>query len=369
MQELLIRWACDAEDNIVSPEEAMPGRAYFCPSCHSRLSLKGAKEEAKRRRHFSHQPNVACSPESVMHKTAKMLVARVVNDWRLGRGPCPVVMHRCTHCGDEVPEGLPRQVESAALEQRLPDGYIVDVGLMVAGRPRAAVEIRVTHPVDESKDGKISIRYLELAGQSVIDDPYTWRPLVDRFQPRVCASCQQAQLEAEREARRAQARREAVTKAFQARCEALSRQTGVPLPRGEYYRYSVCSCRRCEQSILVFDWRGHRQQSGEPPKGSPVPRTVRRWVDRRSGLIYWANRCPYCWAIQWVDDLCYGKGCVFGRLHYPQADTPEVYREHMAQLAEGWGEVREYYREIGQTRRWVQERELERSREQGAQKK
>ena len=318
------------------------GREYRCPACRSPLSLKGAKDGARRRRHFAHRPNITCAPESIIHKTAKLLVQRSVNDWKLGIGPQPVVKHRCTNCNAYVDGVLPSQVEGASIEQRLPDGYVVDVALLARRRALAAVEIRVTHPVGELKGESLCIPFIELEGQAIIEDLLVWYPIVDRFSKRVCAGCVRMQEASALSLRREAKRKESVRRAFQARCEQLAREMRVALPT-QYYRYAPTRCRRCQRVILVFDWSGHRHRSGDPPSGSSVPRTIRRWVDRRTGEIYWLNSCPHCRAIQWVDQVCEGIYSLFGRLSYVGGDSVNLYRWHMLELIDHWGEVHDYY--------------------------
>jgi len=346
MTDLLISWACDAQDMIISPNEAITGCLYFCPACRTPLSLKGARAGAKRRKHFAHRPDTQCSPESIVHETAKKLVKKVVNEWVSGVGPSPTIMHRCRDCRQNyVGSTLPSQVSGAALERYLPNGYRVDVGILAKGRTRAAVEIRVTHPVGEVKAGSLSIPFVELSGSAIVEDPYNWYPLLDGFQPRRCIPCEQLYTERTELRYPEQERMQLAERAFLRRCEVISRATSVTIPANSYFRYALCPCRRCEQVILVFDWPEHRSYSEAAPKGSPVPRTLRRWIDRKSGDKYWVNSCPHCGGIQWVDQLCCRFDSVFGKLYYTLTDTPDLYREHMNMIISRWEQARAYYQE------------------------
>jgi hypothetical protein len=93
MPDLLIRWACDADGSIVSPNEATAGGSYFCPACKSRLSVKGTKETYQKCQHFLHRINIACAPETVIHKTAKLREQGAVNEWKRSSGRPPIVNH------------------------------------------------------------------------------------------------------------------------------------------------------------------------------------------------------------------------------------------------------------------------------------
>lgn len=80
-------------------------------------------------------------------------------------------------------QALPDKVDRAILEYRMPEGSIVDIALMVANEAAAAIEIRVTHAVDENKAKSLSVPFIELDGQAVIENPTIFQPIRDHFLP------------------------------------------------------------------------------------------------------------------------------------------------------------------------------------------
>ena len=74
----------------------------------------------------------------------------------------------------------------------MPDGFIIDVALMVENEPAAAIEIRVSHAVDENKARLLPIPFIELDGQAVIDNPTIFQPVRDCFMEFTCKRCKQS---------------------------------------------------------------------------------------------------------------------------------------------------------------------------------
>ena len=98
------------------------------------------------------------------------------------------------------------------LEYRMSDGFIVDVALMVENEPAAAIEIRVTHAVEENKAKLLSIPFTELDGRKVIENPFAFEPIHDQFLPLTCTACKQ------------------VKARFQVKVKEVAKQTGIELP-------------------------------------------------------------------------------------------------------------------------------------------
>lgn len=129
--------------------------------------------------HFAHKRSDTCTQETILHKTAKLLIQQAVLAWKAGKSDSPVLQRTCPGCGHPIPQQLPGKVDTAILEHRLADGSIVDVALLVGGIAQAAIEIRVTHAVDEYKAHTLSVPFLELDGYAVIEDALTWKPITD----------------------------------------------------------------------------------------------------------------------------------------------------------------------------------------------
>ena len=272
MSGLKIPYGIDSKGRLCSAERAKKGEEYFCPVCSGQIILKRGKV---RRSHFAHKPDSGCSQETVVHKTAKLLIQEVVRAWKAGKGNPPILLRECDICGGLKEQKLPEKVEDALLEYRLSEGVIVDVGLLVKGRVQAAVEVKVTHEIDEEKLRKMSIPFIEVDGNEIIENPYLWKSLRDTFNSFICEECKDTFIKFQRKARR------------------IARKCNIELPKA-YYRYGITVCWKCKKEIIVFAW----PEDGLKPGVKPYPRTIRYCYSRTMDSRYWANTCPYCGAIQ-----------------------------------------------------------------------
>lgn len=280
----VIPWAVDSNNHAFRPHEAVKDKTYFCPACHREVILK--RGEA-RRAHFAHKANPACRLETVIHQTAKILIQNKVREYKNGQSESPVLIRRCQICNEIVRQKLPNTIDDALLEHRLNKRRIVDVALVRNNEVVAAIEIQVTHAVDTEKETDLSIPFIELLGEEVINDPSVWEPVLDRFKPVVCKTCSAGYAQ------------------FEEQVKLVSKQTNVPIPTGGYYRYGIIPCWACGKNILVFAWpgkywRGLATGPGitAPPLEKPVPRTIRVIKKGDINKFYWLNTCPYCEAIQ-----------------------------------------------------------------------
>lgn len=66
----------------VLPRNAEKGVPYFCVNCSKQVILRAGQII---RRHFAHKANPQCQRESLLHKTAKFLLAATINDYLEGR--------------------------------------------------------------------------------------------------------------------------------------------------------------------------------------------------------------------------------------------------------------------------------------------
>jgi len=282
--ELKVPLALDDEGRYWNPDEADQGEDYFCPECGNNLTLRKGQIKTP---HFAHQPDTTCTGtgESILHKTAKGLIVQVVGDWKSGKIDAPIIRKKCDnhkyYCDDFIDVFLPDKVESAVAEYAL-DRYRVDVAFMDANKePIAAVEIKVTHAVDEKKASSLPIPFIELDGQKVIDTPYIWEPISEKDwrYPR-CKACEERKEE------------------YKDAVKRVSKQTNVVLPSNSYYKAMICECWKCKKDILVFSWPKTRWEQYKPPKVKPVPRTIQYRFSKTISSYYWVNTCPYCKNIQ-----------------------------------------------------------------------
>ena len=268
--KLRVPFAFDSEQRLYDPETAEKGKHYSCPACQDTVILKKGEIKAA---HFAHKASETCNQETILHKTAKQRIVEVISDWKSGKIDAPILKRTCEICRKFTDQPLPDKVECAMLEYRMLDGFIVDVALMVKSEPAAAIEVRVTHAVDESKAELLSVPFIELDGQKVIENPTIFEPIHDQFLPFTCRACKQAKAR------------------FHVKVKEVAKQTGIKLP-DRYYRYGLYECRRCKREIIVFAWP--KISRGDAPNEKPMPQIIQRHYFNSVGCNYWVNTCPYC---------------------------------------------------------------------------
>ena len=306
---LRIPFALDDGERLSSPTEAEKGRGYFCPACHSPVILK---KGAIRTPHFAHRVSEVCNQETITHKTAKLIVQKAVQDWKLGNRKAPELQRRCEICGKYNSQPLPQEIDSAVLEYKLPDGSIVDVALMSGGVAKYAIEIRVTHAVEEIKAGRISVPFVELIGDDLVETPSIWVPRIDQFDPIICDKC------------------ESNYSAFQTKAEQIAKANNLELPKA-YYRYGLWKCWNCNREMIVFSWPQHTMWGVVAPKVKPCPQTIRYEYGKTVRHKYWTNTCPYCKQVQ-GDNYLYR----FPNGPFPmdiEEDSPAAFNRDMMMIA------------------------------------
>lgn len=306
--KLKVSVALNNQNRLCTPQQAIKGQDYICPSCQERVILRQGKIKTA---HFAHKVSEVCNQETILHKAAKHLIVQTISDWKSGKGDIPILQKVCDVCGDTIKQPLPDKVQSAVLEHSIDEGFIVDVALMVKGAPAAAVEIRVSHAVDENKAQSMSIPFIELDAHRVIESPNIFLPIRDTFNWR-CHKCENAE------------------KDFIARVNKISKQTRVPLPTGKYYRYGPSKCYKCKREIIIFAWPKNSEWDRSQPKVKPIPKTVQLRFGHTIGNKYWANTCPYCKAIQGDFFLFYEFDSPF--LGINPKDSKQDYDEDMQKI-------------------------------------
>lgn len=272
--ELKAPFALDSSQQLLSPEVAEKGQEYFCPACGDPVILKKGDVKVV---HFAHKLSDACSQETIIHKTAKLLVLSAVTEWKSGKRVPPLVKRQCRACNATINQPLPDKVQSATMEYRLSDGFVADVALMANEQALAAVEIRVTHAVDEVKAATLSVPFIELDGNEVLADPNVWKPVVDSFKPFPCQNC------------------EDIVNKFSSKISEIAGLKNIRLP-SSYYRYSFCRCWKCKKDTLVFTWPG--KESNVIPLRQPRPANIQYRFSKTVGSKYWANVCVHRGALQ-----------------------------------------------------------------------
>lgn len=310
MSNIKIPYAFDESHQLVKIDDADKSKKYFCPACCAPVIVR--KGEIKVH-HYSHKANQVCNQETATHKLAKLLLQQHITDWKEGRRSAPSIRRSCHVCRTEMIRPLPDKVERAELEVRLSDGSIVDVALIALGIPVAAIEVRVTHAVDEEKEASLPVPFIEVDGDEIIAGETPINLLVDKFKPLICSTCK------------------ARYPMYVERAKVIAHETGQPLP-GSYYRYGIHTCWKCNKKMLVYAWPNSSELENNEPGGQPRPSTVKYRYSNTQGESYWANCCPYCDAIQ-GDFYLYSKpdGPFFSL--EPKTDTAEAFNLDMIKIA------------------------------------
>lgn len=307
--KLRVPFAFDSEQRLYDPEKAEKGKHYFCPACQDIVILR--KGEIKTA-HFAHKASETCNQETILHKTAKQRIVDVISDWKSGKIDAPVLKRTCEICRQSKDRPLPDKVKCAMLEYRMPNGFIVDVALMVENEPAAAIEIRVSHAVDENKAKLLSIPFIELDGQAVLENPTIFEPIRDHFLSFTCGACKQAKTR------------------FHVKVNKIAKQTGIKLP-DRYYRYGFCECWRCKREIIVYAWPKASEWDISAPKMKPIPRTIQYRYSNTIGGKYWVNTCPRCKSIQGDFFLFFGSNGPFFGIGCKE-NTQDAYNRDMKNI-------------------------------------
>jgi hypothetical protein len=310
MPELRVPLAADVTGILLSPADAEKDKRYFCPACREPVVLRQGEIKVA---HFAHKVSDNCNQETILHKTAKLLIQHAVAEWKHGKSGPPMLQRACQVCGSSLNQPLPDKVDAAVLEYALSDGSIVDVALIVGEIARAAVEIKVTHAMDVTKANRLPVPFIELDGYKVIQNPSLWKPITDTFGTLTCRKCKSSY------------------SAFQTKAQRVAKATDIDLPTS-YYRYGLCNCWKCKRYIVVFTWPKDGLHDDDAPLVNPVPRTIQYRFSRMAGGQYWANTCPYCKSIQGDFFLHSEPDGPFFSTHIGE-DSPTAFRADMMRIA------------------------------------
>lgn len=302
--------AINDKSELCSPTIAEKGSPYFCPVCNSQVILKKGDVKVA---HFAHKISETCNSETVTHKTATLLIKKVVSDWKSGLGAAPALERECQICEKPMKQPLPDKVDATTLEYKMSDGSIVDIALLVGEVAQAVIEIRVSKTEDVIVGNSPSLPFMELDGFEVVKNPNIWKPLRDGLLPFTCESCNDTY------------------EKFRSRVEEIARTNHLALP-ATYYRYGFCTCWKCNREIIVFAWPGDSMQDDARPRGNPLPATIQYRYSKTAKREYWVNTCQYCNEIQGDFFLYYEPEGPFFALEI-EADTPSAFKRDLAKIA------------------------------------
>ena len=281
---LAVPVAFSAAGSLVRPSEAREGEHYRCPGCGADVLLRSGE---LRRPHFAHRGGDGCSSESTLHRAAKHQLLRVISEWKDGVGPRPCVSRPCPKylCDGGIVQDIPDDVTHAAAEVRLDGGLIADVVLFRGEEVAAAIEILVTHRVGPEKAVRLSVPWMELRAEQVLDRPYWWVLAQDGLQPFECPTCTKRDESGVRALRQ-----------IQDSALSLAERLDLSLPASPPYQFVAHGCWRCGKEMVAFLWPGGGDHSTRRPP-APIPSSVQHCATDGGG-DYWANCCPSCAAVQ-----------------------------------------------------------------------
>jgi hypothetical protein len=188
MRELRVPLGLDTSGALVRAAEADRLTPYACPSCQAVLVLRAG---TKRIKHFSHSPNGVCSPESILHKTAKLLIANVISANAAGTPAGEIVLDRtCDSCRATYHHTLPLKTFTAAAQEVRVGKFICDVvGYREKGVHALSIEILHTHSVNGEKLEALQGYWIELDAEAVIQNPNRWQAVQAKLKPHRCERC------------------------------------------------------------------------------------------------------------------------------------------------------------------------------------
>lgn len=261
----------------VHASEAVRGQPYYCPSCNSLLTLKAGEVLVK---HFAHQVDTSCTGETIAHQTAKLLLAKVIREQidspqtakkilLLGRCDCCREPHH-TYLGSAIFSGV-------SVEEPIGE-FVCDVVAYRDGKPSLAIEVVATHKVTQQKAEKLSIPWVEVGANAIIENPYRWAPVASRLKPVLCVAC------------RPKLKRLADVAAKHG--QPLERYAGYRDPNRATYLAAIRKCWKCQEEMISYWWQGVPFCETDPPEPKP-PSIQFRWSKAYGGK-YWANCCPGC---------------------------------------------------------------------------
>ena len=286
-------YAINREQRLVHAKSALRDAHYSCPRCGDDVILRRGEIKIA---HFAHKAESACTSETIAHKTAKLLIFQVFSDWKLGQGQELIVEVGCNFyefCDNTVKYPIRDKVTAARIEYII-GSHRADVMFTKGDDPVLAIEVKVSHAVDDHKAESLPIYFIEVDAEDVIKDPRVLRDnrhehnreyLTDlesqhnwKAEHRICPQCESKMRE------------------FEDAKHQIASACGVTYD-SEKYKAGIDSCYKCKKPILRFNWSDDESWSTKLPP-QPIPQTVQYRHSHTVGHKYWANTCPYCGAIQ-----------------------------------------------------------------------
>ncbi len=189
MNDFVLPYALNDAGVLVSAVEAIKD-SYSCPACFSPVIFRSC---TKKRSHFAHKANTACTSESVLHATAKKLIVQIIKQSQFDKSIQPIILLPCAKESNPHFNGYPLKLIDDAKPEvtiKTPDeSFRVDVGLFKAGEITTAIEVKVSHAVDTHKARMLPIAFIEIEASRLLDEPYEWKAIQTNIKPKHCSQC------------------------------------------------------------------------------------------------------------------------------------------------------------------------------------
>ena len=268
-----ISWAKNSEGKVVNVKNAIKEESYFCPCCNEKLTFRSGNIK---RKHFSHKNDTKCDPESVYHKLAKFLICYAIDENSKGNKKIKMVS-KCHGCEKEYERIMIPYIFSYAKEEVSIDSYCCDVVAYLSNGNKVAIEVFHTHEIDEEKKQKLSIPWIELKSENVIEDPFLWLCNDFKFKLSFCNDCLKH------------------FKNIIAVCDKykIDRKLYTPLniPNDKEYNYiaDLIKCHRCKTDTPVFFHNNGNEYD--------APHTIKFIKTTKVKRGYLNNTCANCGTI------------------------------------------------------------------------
>ncbi len=149
--------------------------AAICPVCREPVLLKLGK---KRTHHYAHYAGATCAttnPETALHLNTKCYLGTQLRNATALRIAIPCQ----NRCGAWSRRPWLQDWDTVVIEYRM-DSFRPDIALIRQGKVIGAIEVVVTHPVDEGKQAYFAqeaVEWIEVAGNAQLyDGSIPWRP-------------------------------------------------------------------------------------------------------------------------------------------------------------------------------------------------
>ena len=275
-------FARHADGLIVHVDDVRRGLKCECTCLHCK-GLMIARQGRVQAHHFAHHGPYCGGGMTWLHRTAQEILTRertiILPTRRYG-----------------LASGMVTFVD-VIKEANIGSRRVDCLGLTDTGA-RIAIEIRVTHEVDDEKlrdfrsqniaAVEVDLRHLSKA-----------LPDWDMLREAICDSNEHIQWLHDPDASEKEL---AAMRAFEAHTRDLAQQLDVG-PFSDEYDLSAVYCWKCDAATPVFEWTKERtvpalpaDEDTEPPE--PIPRTLSIGYSYMAGVSYWGNRCVECNMLQ-----------------------------------------------------------------------